>query len=94
MNRSNSEPDQRANGARPPRALESLSLNTVLGRSKHYHLRILMARLHLKAAEHELREAVLDAVDAGASWTTVGAALGTSRQNAQQRYGRRPSTGG
>jgi hypothetical protein len=30
---------------------------------------------------------VLDASRAGASWTTIGAALGTSRQNAHQQYG-------
>ena len=74
--------------ARPPRSLESLPLDTVLGRSKHYYLRILMARLHLKAAEGELRDAVAEAAGAGASWATIGAALGTSRQNAHQRYGR------
>jgi hypothetical protein len=72
--------------ARPPRSLESLPLDTVVGRSQHYYLRILMARLRLKAAEGELRDAVLEASEAGASWTTIGAALGTSRQNAYQRY--------
>ena len=45
-----------------------------------------MARLRLKAAEGQLRDAVLEASEAGASWTTIGAALGTSRQNAYQRY--------
>jgi hypothetical protein len=78
--------------ARPPRALESLGPHTVVGRSSHYYLRILMARPRLKAAEIELREAVSEAVDAGASWTSIGAALGTSRQNAYQRY--RRDTGG
>jgi len=47
-----------------------------------------MARLLLKAAEGELRDAVAEAAGAGASWATIGAALGTSRQNAHQRYGR------
>jgi hypothetical protein len=65
-----------------------LHLDTIVGRSQHYYLRILMARLRLKAAEGELRDAVIEAVGAGASWTTIGAALGTSRQNAHQRYGR------
>jgi hypothetical protein len=73
---------------RPPRSLESLPLDTVVGRSQHFYLRILMARLRLKAAEIELRDAVVDASQAGASWTTIGAALGTSRQNAYQRYAR------
>ena len=73
---------------RSPRPLESLGLNTVVGRSSHHFLRILMARLHLKAAEIELGEAVLEAYRNGASWAMIGAALGTSRQSAQQRYGR------
>jgi hypothetical protein len=47
-----------------------------------------MARLRLKAAEGELRDAVVESAGAGASWATIGAALGTSRQNAQQQYGR------
>jgi hypothetical protein len=72
--------------ARPPLALESLGPNTIVGRSSHYYLRILLARLRLKAAEIDLGAAVSEAVDAGASWTTIGAALGTSRQNAYQRY--------
>jgi hypothetical protein len=76
--------------ARRPRALDSLGPNTVVGRSSHYYLRILLARLRLKAAEIELRDAVSEAEQAGASWATIGAALGTSRQNAYQRYGRAP----
>lgn len=49
--------------------------------------RILAAREHLAAAEQELRDAVRAARDAGDSWTVIGAALDTTRQAAQQRFG-------
>ena len=74
--------------ARAPRSYESLGPNTLVGRSSHHFLRILMARLRLKAAQIELGDAVAEAYRNGASWAMIGAALGTSRQNAQQRYGR------
>lgn len=49
--------------------------------------RIIAARRNLAAAEDELREAVRAARAAGDSWTVIGAALDTSRQAAQQRFG-------
>lgn len=49
--------------------------------------RIIAARENLAAAEQELREAVRAARDAGDSWRMIGAALDTSRQAAQQRFG-------
>lgn len=49
--------------------------------------RILAAREGLSAAEGELRAAVLSAREAGYSWAVIGAALDTSRQAAQQRFG-------
>ncbi len=49
--------------------------------------RIQAARANLAAAEDELREAVRTARDAGDSWTIIGAALDTTRQAAQQRFG-------
>jgi hypothetical protein len=49
--------------------------------------RILAARENLAAAEKELRDAVLAARDAGDSWSIIGAALDTTRQAAQQRFG-------
>ncbi len=52
------------------------------------HLRrIQAARANLAAAEEELRAAVQNARDAGDSWTIIGAALDTTRQAAQQRFG-------
>jgi hypothetical protein len=50
--------------------------------------RIVRARANLAAAEEALREAVRAAREAGDSWTVIGAALETTRQAAQQRFGR------
>lgn len=49
--------------------------------------RIIAARQGLAAAEQELRHAVRAARAAGDSWTVIGAALDTTRQAAQQRFG-------
>lgn len=46
------------------------------------------ARANLEQAKTDLREAVDQARAAGDSWTTIGAALETSRQAAYQRFGR------
>ncbi|CCG03091.1 hypothetical protein [Blastococcus saxobsidens] len=51
--------------------------------------RIIAANEDLAAAEHRLREAVADARAAGDSWVMIGAALGVTRQAAQQRFGAR-----
>jgi 3-keto-L-gulonate-6-phosphate decarboxylase len=53
------------------------------------HLRrIVAARKGLDAAERELRDAVAAARAAGDSWTAIGAALGTTKQAASQRFGK------
>ncbi len=52
------------------------------------HLRrIIRARDGVAAAEHELREAVRDAREAGDSWAIIAAGLGVSRQAAWERFG-------
>ena len=48
--------------------------------------RIIEARKGLESAEMELRDAVTAARAAGDSWTVIGAALGTSKQAAFQRF--------
>jgi hypothetical protein len=48
---------------------------------------IIAAREDLAAAEQELRDAVRAARDAGDSWSVIGAALDTTRQAAQPRFG-------
>lgn len=50
--------------------------------------RILAAREQIGNAEAELRDAVRAARDAGDSWTVIAAALDTTRQAAQQRFGK------
>jgi hypothetical protein len=49
---------------------------------------IIAARKRIAEAEAELREAVQAAREAGDSWTVIGAALDTTRQNAYQRFGK------
>jgi hypothetical protein len=48
--------------------------------------RIIAARKALEAAQRELRDAVAAARDAGDSWTVIGAAMGTTKQAAFQRF--------
>jgi hypothetical protein len=51
------------------------------------HVRAVMdARDEVEAAEARLRKAVTDARDGGDSWVIIGAALGITRQAAQQRF--------
>lgn len=59
-------------------------------RDASHFRRIIEARKGLAAAEQELRDAVADARAAGDSWTVIGAALGTTKQAASQRFGRGP----
>src|SRR5205807_2580842 len=49
--------------------------------------RIIAAAESLGAAQSELHAAVAAARAAGDTWDVIGAALGTSRQNAYQRFG-------
>lgn len=55
--------------------------------AKHFRA-IRTARQYIADAEAELAEAVHTARDSGDSWAVIGAALGTSRQAAYQRFGR------
>lgn len=67
--------------------LNQLDVTTHPAHDATHFRRILAARENLAMAEHELRDAVRAARDAGDSWTMIGAALDTSRQAAQQRFG-------
>lgn len=51
--------------------------------------RIIAAAEACAAAENELRSAVAAARSAGDTWDAIGVALGTSRQAAYQRFGKR-----
>jgi hypothetical protein len=57
-------------------------------RDASHFRRIIEARKGLDEAEKELRDAVAAARDAGDSWTVIGAALGTTKQAASQRFGK------
>ncbi|WP_062465718.1 hypothetical protein [Demequina maris] len=53
------------------------------------HVRAIVdASAQVDVAQQLLQVVVSEAREAGESWTAIGAALGTSRQNAQQRFGR------
>ncbi|MFT4187570.1 MAG: hypothetical protein QM621_03220 [Aeromicrobium sp.] len=67
--------------------LDSLDTAALVARDASNFRRIIAARKAIDAAEAELRAAVASAREAGDSWTVIGAALGTSRQAAQQRFG-------
>ncbi|UQN29381.1 MULTISPECIES: hypothetical protein [Brachybacterium] len=68
--------------------LDSLDPLTTPSQDAEPFRRILAAREGLVRAERELRDAVATARDTGISWTVIGAALDTTRQAAQQRFGR------
>ena len=67
--------------------LDQLNVATHPARDAAHFRRIIAARQGLAAAEQEVRDAVRAARDAGDSWTVIGAALDTTRQAAQQRFG-------
>lgn len=54
--------------------------------------RIIQARKDLEAAERELRDAVAAARAAGDTWTVIGAAMGTTKQAAFQRFAKDPES--
>lgn len=67
--------------------LDQLDVATHPARDAAGFRRIIAARQNLADAEQELRDAVHAARKAGDSWTVIGAALETTRQAAQQRFG-------
>ena len=69
-------------------ALDAISPTTHPARDATHFREIIAACKAVDAAEDGLRRAVAKAREAGDSWTIIGAALGTTRQNAYQRFGR------
>ncbi len=67
--------------------LDQLDVATHPARDAAGFRRIIAARRNLANAEQELLDAVHAARQAGDSWTVIGAALDTTRQAAQQRFG-------
>ncbi len=62
------------------------SVAPVTLRDASHFRRIISAKNDLEAADSQLRDAVAAARSAGDSWTVIGAALGTSKQAAFQRF--------
>ena len=75
-------------GTKDETGLDALDPSETKGRDAAHFRRIIAARKQVAAAEQELIDAVVAAREAGDSWTVIGAALETSRQNAFQRFGK------
>ena len=69
--------------------LDQLDPSTVEARDATHFRAIIAANQALADAERDLHQAVADARAAGDSWAVVGAALGITKQAAQQRFGHR-----
>ncbi|MDN4475825.1 hypothetical protein QQX09_08140 [Demequina sp. SYSU T00192] len=69
-------------------ASEGAAPATMTARHAAHVRAIVDASAGVDEAHGRLVAAVAEAREAGESWTAIGAALGTSRQNAQQRFGR------
>lgn len=67
--------------------LETLDLAPHESHDAEPFRKIIAAIGEVESATRGLRTAVEHARASGLSWTVIGAALGTSRQNAQQRFG-------
>lgn len=68
--------------------LDALDASGHPARDASHFRTIIAAASGVSAAEETLRDAVRAARTAGESWTVIGAALGVSKQAAQQRFGR------
>ncbi|HWL44113.1 MAG TPA: hypothetical protein VNQ73_14320 [Ilumatobacter sp.] len=64
------------------------SIDPAAMRDARHVCKIAHARRALEAAERDLQTAVDEARAAGDSWTMIGVALRTSKQNAHRKYGR------
>lgn len=66
--------------------LDALDPAISVARDATHFREIIAAFEAVDAAENELRAAVRAAREAGDSWTVIGAALGVTKQAAQQRF--------
>jgi len=67
--------------------LDALEVDDPGFRDGRFLREIMAAREDLAAAEQRLRNAVRAAREAGDSWSAIGFALGTSKQNAHRKFG-------
>lgn len=68
--------------------LDGLEVNPADARDARHMRRIVLAAAALDEAQAKLEAAVTAAREAGDTWSMIGTALGTSRQNAYQRFGK------
>ncbi|MCV7333009.1 hypothetical protein [Mycobacterium cookii] len=68
--------------------LDSVDPDPADARDATHIRRVIAAAETVRAAQSELRGAVSAARAAGDTWDAIGVALGTTRQNAYQRFGR------
>ena len=73
--------------------LDSVDPDPADARDASHIRRIIAADEAVAAAQSELHAAVAAARAAGDTWDAIGAALGTSRQNAYQRFGEKSQQG-
>ena len=71
-----------------PTGLDDLDPTRTPARDAKHFRAIVAANEAATVAASQLRAAVRDARAAGDSWTVIGAALGVSKQAAQQRFSR------
>lgn len=74
--------------AKDDTGLDKLEPGTTEARDATHFRRIISAKQAVADADAELRDAVAAARAVGDSWVVIGAALGTSKQNAYQRFGK------
>ena len=70
------------------RVLDDLDPSMVTARDAVHFRRIIAAQEGVARADHELRDAVRAAREAGDSWLSIGMALGVTKQAAQKRFSR------
>jgi dihydroxyacetone kinase len=75
-----------AEAAAAEKWLDQLDPATVKPRDASRVRAIIAASEALAAAEENLRQAVAEARAAGDTWTVIGAALGTTKQAAHERF--------
>ena len=78
----------KANAAQDETGLDETDLSTIEIRDATHFRAVIAAAEAVDAAEKSLRDAVAGARAAGDSWTIIGAALGVTKQAAQQRFSR------
>ncbi len=89
MNSSRSQQVKATKTLHDETGLEGLDPSDTPARDATHFRAIIEANDAVSTAEANLRSTVQEARNAGDSWTVIGAALGVSKQAAQQRFSHR-----